>query len=63
MEFLQAFQYQVVNDCDNPWNQFLTLLVAIHLTTQTVVINLYVAEEVKDSKVEGLRARFIFMAR
>lgn len=42
MEFLQFFQYLVIDDCDNWWNQFLTVLGFMHICYQpyfTHVIN------------------------
>jgi len=34
MEFLQGFQYFVIDDCDNSWNQFLTILGYLHICFQ-----------------------------
>eukprot|EP00055_Hartaetosiga_balthica_P003549 m.8161 g.8161 ORF g.8161 m.8161 type:complete len:278 (-) comp3035_c0_seq1:70-903(-) len=42
MEFLQFFQYLVIDDCDNWWNQFLTVLGFLHICFQpyfTHIIN------------------------
>jgi hypothetical protein len=39
MEVLQAVSYTVVNQCDNPLNQFLTLLGYLHITFQPFFIN------------------------
>jgi len=42
MEFLQGFQYFFINDCNNTWNQILTLLGFIHICYQpyfTHIIN------------------------
>jgi len=42
MEFLQGFQYFWIDDCDNFWNKFLTLLGYIHICFQpffTHIIN------------------------
>jgi len=42
MEFLQGFQYFFINDCDNQWNQLLTLLGFAHICYQpyfTHIIN------------------------
>eukprot|EP01130_Rhizamoeba_saxonica_P002301 TRINITY_DN12132_c0_g1_i1.p1 TRINITY_DN12132_c0_g1~~TRINITY_DN12132_c0_g1_i1.p1 ORF type:complete len:284 (+),score=49.69 TRINITY_DN12132_c0_g1_i1:55-906(+) len=42
MEFLQGFQYFWIDDCDNFWNQFLTLLGFVHICFQpyfTHIIN------------------------
>jgi len=41
MESLQAFQYSVVDQCDNPINQVLTLIGFIHLAFQPFFVNLY----------------------
>jgi len=42
MELLQGFQYFVIDDCSNPWNQFLTLVGFVHICYQpyfTHIIN------------------------
>jgi hypothetical protein len=42
MEFLQGFQYFFIDDCENPWNQFLTFLGFLHICYQpyfTHIIN------------------------
>jgi len=41
METLQAFQYSVIGQCDNPINKFLTLLGFLHLAFQPFFVNLY----------------------
>jgi hypothetical protein len=41
METLQAFQYSVINQCDNQMNQFLTLLGFLHLAFQPFFVNLF----------------------
>jgi len=40
MEALQAFTYTVINDCENPSNQFATLLGFLHIVFQPFLINL-----------------------
>jgi hypothetical protein len=37
MEVLQGLQYRVVDQCDNPWNQFLTFLAYAHVMFQPFV--------------------------
>jgi len=41
MESLQAFQYAVIDQCDNPFNQVFTLLGFLHLAFQPFFVNLY----------------------
>jgi len=41
METLQAFQYGVINECDNPLNKIYTLLGFFHLAFQPFFVNLY----------------------
>jgi len=41
METLQAFQYTVINQCDNPFNKVLTVLGFLHLAFQPFFTNLY----------------------
>jgi hypothetical protein len=51
MEFLQAYTYTVIDDCENPGNQFATLLGYLHIVFQPFFINLFslhfVPEEVR----------------
>jgi hypothetical protein len=39
MEILQALQYQVLDQCDNPWNNFLTFLTFLHVFFQPFIIH------------------------
>lgn len=43
METLQAAQYSVIDQCSNPWNQFLTFLGFVHLAFQPLFVNLYMS--------------------
>jgi hypothetical protein len=41
MEILQFFQYGVINQCDNPTNQYLTDLGYLHICFQPLFVNLW----------------------
>lgn len=41
MEIIQFFQYRVINQCKNPYNQFLTILGYLHICFQPVFVNLW----------------------
>jgi len=41
METLQAFQYSVISQCENPLNKVLTVLGFLHLAFQPFFVNLY----------------------
>jgi hypothetical protein len=41
MEILQYFQYKVINQCENPVNQFLTKLGYVHISFQPLFFNLW----------------------
>jgi len=41
METLQAFQYSVIDECDNPLNKIFTLLGFFHLAFQPFFVNMY----------------------
>ena len=40
MEILQYFQYKVINECNNKYNKFLTILGEIHICFQPLFFNL-----------------------
>lgn len=41
MELIQYFQYKVINQCDNKYNVFLTILGYVHICFQPLFINLW----------------------
>lgn len=41
MEIIQYFQYKVINQCNNPWNTFLTQLGYAHISFQPLFFNIW----------------------
>jgi hypothetical protein len=41
MEIIQFFQYKVINECNNDYNKFLTILGYIHICFQPLFFNLW----------------------
>jgi hypothetical protein len=53
MEFLQLAQYAVADQCDNRFNQWLTLAAFVHTAFQPYVINLYFLYGQVNAKFSG----------
>jgi hypothetical protein len=51
MEFLQGFQYFWIDDCDNFWNQFLTVLGFLHICLQPYFTHIINSSLTKNPKV------------
>jgi len=54
MESLQALQYAVIDQCDNPYNQIFTLLGFLHLAFQPFFVNLYLGTFMSKSQKKYL---------
>jgi len=51
MEFLQGFQYFVIDDCDNVWNKVLTILGYLHICFQPYFTHIINSSLTKNPKI------------
>ena len=51
MELLQGIQYFVINDCENPWNKFLTLIGFFHICYQPYFTHIINSSLLKNPKL------------
>jgi len=59
MEILQYFQYKVIDQCDNPWNKFLTKLGYAHISFQPLFFNIWLLAFTEKKDTPFLKACFI----
>ena len=59
MEIIQYFQYKVINQCNNDYNKFLTILGYIHICFQPLFFNLWLFAFVKKPNFIFIKMSFI----
>jgi hypothetical protein len=59
MEIIQYFQYKVINQCNNKYNTFLTILGYIHICFQPLFFNLWLFAFVKNPNFIFIKMSFI----
>jgi hypothetical protein len=58
MEIIQFFQYRVINQCNNPYNKFLTIVGYIHICFQPLFFNIWLFAFTKKKIFEMLYLSF-----